>query len=545
MKKTLKFRALAMLMAMSLVLTSCGTTTGSNEDLSNIIVLNNANEPGSLNPALATGTHDSWILIHLFEGLYTKTETGEVQYAGATSAEVSEDGLTWTFYLDENAKWSNGDPVLASDYVYSWLFCLDPNNGAQYSSQLYVIEGAEEYNSNTDETKNEELKANVGVKAIDDYTLEVKLVSPVPYFPDLLTHYTFYPINEKNATEHPDWYTSPENYVSNGPFYLAEWQHKERIKLRKNEYYVNADKVTIDGIDFLMIDDKSTEWQMYQEGELSLVYQPLPSVTDQLMTEGSEELHFYNNLGTYYYIFNTEKVPYNNPKVRQALSMSIDRQVLVDSVLKSGKIPAYTITSRGITMQDGTDFVDYVGPTFTESTPEEAQALLEEGLAEEGMTIDEFEPTILYNTNDTNKKIAEAIQMMWEENLGITVHLENAEFQVCLDRKSTGDYEIASAGWIGDYVDPLTFLETQVTYNDLNQTGYDNPEFDALIEASKNEQDQSKRYEYLKEAEQLLMQDMPLMPIYYYNTALVISPNIEGVVVPVNKMPVVTYATIN
>lgn len=545
MKKLLSIKAVSFVFAALMLFSGC-TTTGESSGLSevtNIITLNNRSEPGSLHPGLARGSHDAWIIDHMFEGLFFKGPNG-IELSGAEAYETSDDGLIWTFNLNPNKRWSNGDVVTAHDYVTAWLFVLDPTSGSRYSSKLYIIRGAEEFNSNTDPSLVEYLREEVAIRAIDDFTFEIELIHPVTYLPDLLTHYTFYPIHTETQLEHPDWFTSPENFISNGGMYLYGWRHREVINLRANPYYIRADEVSIEGIDFLMINDQSTEWQMYQQGEIDLVSSILPSVVAMLIEEDYPNLYISPALNTTYYIINTNVVPLNNTKVRNALALSIDREAITTNITQGGQVPATTLTSHALYTPDGIQYIDFVGQLFEEDF-DLARELLEEGLSEEGMTVEDFSISILYNTSDFNRRVAEAIQIMWIENLGIDVTLENAEFQVTLDRRSRGDFEIARAGWRGDYVDPMTFLEMLVSNSPHNDSGFSNPEYDRLISAAMQETDELLRMEILREAETLLISEMPIIPLFYGTNQIVTRPHITGVFTPVNKLPVVTFARIN
>lgn len=502
-----------------------------------ILNLNNATEPGSLHPAMATGTHDSWIIDNCFVGLYQKTPEGVPEMAMAKEAHTSEDGKTWTFKIRDDIVWSNGDPLTANDFIYNWMFCLDPDNASKYASQLYIIEGAEAYNSGEGSAE------DVGVKALDDYTIEMKLVNPLSYLPDLLTHYTFMPVSQKNAEEHPDWYLSPDNYVTNGPFYMTEWASKDKIVLVKNDKYYDADKVNLDEVHFIMTEDKATEWQLYEEGELDLVYSLLPAVIEQMTEENNPELDIEPDLALYYYMFNQEKKPFNNVKVRKALAMAIDRTVLTEQITKGGQVPAYSITPVEVKMPDGRNYSDVVTPGFTEDV-EEARVLLEEGLAEEGMSVDDFSFELLYNTNDIHKRIAETIQSMWNQNLGVHCTLANAEFQVVLDRRTTGDFDVVRAGWVGDYVDPMTFLELFTSWSDFNEGHYANEDFDNLIKAASQEVDPEKRAQILVEADNLASSELACLPIYFYTKQIAVKPYVTGIFTPINKYPNFRYADI-
>ncbi len=522
--------------------TACGTTGGSavsSEDTEDVKIarLNNSGgEPGTLQPGLAEGTQETWILDHMYKGLYTKTPEGVAEFAIAESADVSEDGRVWTFEL-RDFTWSSGNKGTANDFVESFLFTLDPANAAKHSSNLWIIENGEAF------TKGEASREDVGVRAIDDDTLEITLVSPVSYLPDLLTNTFFYPIDSKNAAEHSDWYMSPDYYSSNGPFTLKSWVPKEEVVIERNENYYNNDLTNLDEIVFSMVLDKTTEWQMYEQGQIDLVYSPLPDVSEKLENEGNPEIENMYDLGTYFTYFNTEVQPFNNVKVRKALSMAIDREAITENILKGGQLPAYTVTPIGVPDEKGNDYVASVGPTFEEDV-EEAKKLLEEGLAEEGMTLEDWSFTFLYNTDETQKKVAEAIQFMWSTNLGVNCTLEGVELKTMLDRKTAGDFDVVRAGWIGDYVDPMTFLELFTSYSEYNNGHWVNEEYDALIKAALYNQDPAERMEQLREAERILMDEMAVMPVYYYAKSVVTKPYLVDVYTPVNKYPNLEFADI-
>ncbi|MED3708494.1 peptide ABC transporter substrate-binding protein [Peribacillus frigoritolerans] len=541
MKKS-KFSVLALLMAIMLMLAACngGSKETSNEkeggsgDSSGLKVLNvnNSSEPGSLHPANAQGTHESWILEHTFEGLTKKTEEGKIVPGSAESWEISEDGLTWTFKLKDGLKWSNGDPLTANDFEYAWKYALKPETAADYAYQLYYLKGGEAYNSKKGKEE------DVGVKATDEHTLVVTLEQPTPYFLDLTSFYTFYPINKKVQEENPKWALDAKTHVSNGPFKLTEWKHKESLKIEKNENYYDKDKIKLDAVNFALIEDENTAWQMYQSGELDLAY-PLPvDIQGQMVNSDDKEFKMGKELAVYYYNFNTEVKPFNNAKVRKALSMAIERQKITENVAQGGQKPAFGVVPPGIPDASG-DFQENTGNLFKEDV-KEAKKLLKEGLAEEGMKeLPEF--SILYNTLDSHKKIAEAVQGMWRDNLGVEVTLENAEFQVKLDREKAGDFEISRAGWVGDYVDPMTFMlwETDGAYNDA---GWSNKEYDNLLKEAKSTMDPKERMDALHKAEKVMIDEMPILPVYFYTKPYMVKSNVTGVYAPINAYPNFIYA---
>ena len=535
----------------AMTLTGCGggssttaSTAGTTEATSGseasstgekIVRIVSGGEPGSLHPALAQGTHESIILDHVYEGLMKRNEKSEIVPGMAESYTMSDDGLTYTFKIREDAKWSNGDAVTAQDFEVAWKYALDPATASDYAYQLYYIEGGQAYNEGTGSAD------AVGVKAIDEKTLEIKLASPTAYFLELCAFYTYYPVNAKLQEEMgSEWSHDGSTFVSNGPFVVTAWNHDESVEVVKNDQYYNKDLVKLDGITFYISEDQNTEWQMYQNGETDININLPQDVLGQLMAENNAELKTEAELSTYFYRFNTTVKPFDNVKVRKALAMAIDRQSLVDEVTQGGQFPAFAMVPEGVNDATG-DFRVNGGDYFKEDI-EEAKKLLAEGLAEEGMDTLEF--TILYNTSEGHKKIAEAIQQMWNENLGVSVTLENTEFQVKLEREHTLDYEVSRAGWIGDYVDPNTFLDMFTSWSSQNDTGWTTEDYDKLITDAASEFDVAKRMEYLHEAEDMLMEAMPILPLYYYTKSWTTKPYLTGVVKAVNRETCFTYADI-
>jgi len=547
------YKTLCLMLVLALALTGCfggqnsteapkestGDTPKAEEKAEpKILRINNSSEPGSLHPGKAQGTHDSWVIEHVMEGLMKNTPNG-VEKGLAKDIQVSEDGLTYTITIRDDAKWTNGDPVTAGDFEVAWKYLLDPATASEYSYQLYYLKGAEEYNTG----KEGATADGVGVKAKDDKTLVVELAKPTPFFTDLLAFYTYLPVNKNVQQSNPNWANEADTYVSNGAFKLVEWKHKESIKVVKNPDYYDAANVKLDEIHFAMIDDENTAWQLYKAGDLDLGY-PLPQdVVAQLSAANDPEFVIGNDFATYYYRFNTTKKPFNNVKVRKALAMAIDRESIVKNVTQGGQQPAFSYTPPGIFDVDGKDFNANVGPQFTEDV-EAAKKLLAEGLKEEGLSA--FPQTVLlYNTSEGHKRIAEAIQEMWRKNLGVEVTLENVEFQVKIDREDKLDYDISRAGWIGDYLDPMTFLDMYTSASQQNDTGWTSKEYDQLINEAQNTSDLAVRSEKFKAAEKMLGEEMPVMPIYFYTAPYTLKPYVTGVYKPANRYPQFHYADLN
>lgn len=543
---------ISMLLIGTLLVTGCGgggtdtskeTDEGTGEGTETgekILRSNNSSEPGSLDPALAQGTHESWILENVFEGLMTFDENGELVEGMAESYELSEDELTYTFTLRDGITWSNGDPVTAEDFEFTWKRALDPELGANYANILYYIEGGEAYNTG------EGSRDDVAVKAVDEKTLEVTLERPTAYFLELTAFYTYFPVNKKVVEENPDWAKKPETHVSNGPFKLVTWDHNAKIILEKSESYYNADKIKLDGIDLDIIEDQNTAWQKYEGGEYDILVDIPTSVVAELQAQNDERLEIGAQVGTYYYNINPEHKPFNNVKVRKALNLALDRETIVKDITQGGQIAAEGVVPYGLEDENGKEFRDGVG-NLIEYNPEEAKTLLEEGLKEEGMTVEEFNSknfVLLYNTSESHKKIAQAAQEMWRSELGIEIDLENVEFQVKLDREQAGDYDISRAGWIGDFMDPMTMLELWWSQSSFNDVKYNNPEYDALLDEAKSTVDQSVRMEAMRKAEKMLVEDMPVIPVYFYTQPYIVKEGVTDIIKVPIRYPVITYADI-
>ncbi|NLB19406.1 MAG: peptide ABC transporter substrate-binding protein [Clostridium sp.] len=506
-----------------------------------VIRTNNSSEPGSLDPALAQGTHESWVLNHIFQGLMDYDEEGKVMPGVADSYELADDSVTYTFKLKEGVKWSNGDPVTAGDFEYSWKRALDPKLAADYAYQLYYLKGGEAFNLGEGSVD------DVGVKAIDETTLEVTLEVPTGYFLELTAFYTYYPVNQKVVEGNPDWAKNAETHVSNGAFKLTEWEHNAKIVIEKNDAFLNADKVNLDAIEFAILEDENTAWQKYDGGEFDFLATLPVAVVNELQTSNSTEITIGGQLGTYYYNLNSTKKPFDNVKVRKGLALTIDREAIVSKITLGGQIPAEGVVPFGMVDDTGEEYRDATG-TLVAYDLEEGKKLFLEGLEESGMTLDQFNAenfVLLYNTNEAHQKIAQAVQEMWRTSLGIAIQLENVEFQVKLDREKAGDYDISRAGWIGDYMDPMTFVDLWYSTSSFNDAKFNNAEYDALVDEAKASVDPKVRFDAMRKAEQILMGEMPVIPVYFYTQPYVQKDYVTGIYKPLINYPVMTYADIN
>ncbi|RBP92197.1 oligopeptide transport system substrate-binding protein [Cytobacillus firmus] len=525
----------SMLLVLSMFLAACsgggdnadggekGGDDGGKSDVPQELRVNINTEPPSLNPGLAEDSTSGTVLRNVLEGLTRINQDGKPEKAMADDIKVSEDGKTYTFTI-RDANWSNGDPVIAKDFEYAWKWALDPANNSTYAYQLYYLEGAEAFNTGKGE------KDAVGVKAIDEKTLEVKLVNPTPYFEELTAFYTYLPVNSKIAEANPEWATDAgENFTTNGPFHLVEWAHSDKIVLEKSETYWDAETVKLDSIEMIMINDPNTELSMFDNGELDWAGAPTGALPTDAMQALKDEGRLVTQpiAGIYNYKFNTTAEPFNNVNIRKAFAHAINRQELIDNILQGEQLPAMAIVPPSMFEENEKGY-------FSDNDVEKAKEYLQKGLEELGYKDASELPavTLSYNTSEAHQKIAQAIQDMWKQNLGVEVTLDNAEWNVFLDNVNQMDYQVARMGWLGDFNDAINFLEM---YRDAdggnNNTGWESKEFQDLLAKSATETDPEARQQLLKDAEAVFMEDMPVAPIYFYTNNWVQAENLKDVAV--------------
>lgn len=493
-------------------------TDGEDDGGEKIFYINNGDEPKSFDPSIGFDSVSWTPLNNLMEGLTRLDENSEPTEGAAESWELSDDGLTYTFTIREDANWSNGDPVVAGDFEYAWKYMLDPETASEAAFLGYFIEGAEEYNAGDGDVE------DVGITAVDDETLEVELKHPTGFFLDLISNPAFFPINQEVAEENDKWHAEADTFVGNGPFKLEEWNHDSDMFMAKNEEYWDADAVKLDGIDWAMIDEDNTSYQMYESGDLDTVSIP-SELSDQLMED--DDIRIEEEGGLEFFRFNVTEEPFTNKKIRQAFGLAINRADIAEFVVKNQVEPAYGYISPGFTAPDGSDFRDE-NEDIVPFDPEKAQELLEEGMEEEGW--DELpKVTLSYNTSDTNKAVAEAIQDMYIEHLDVEVILENLEWQVFSDAQVANELQFSRSSFLNDYDDPINFLESFITDSSMNRTGFSSEEYDALIEDGKYEADEEARWEAMYEAERMLADEMMATPIRYYNDVKLEKEGVEGV----------------
>ena len=517
------FTSLGILVVAPFLISGCGQGIPDvDEGVANgILLFGNGAEPKTLDPQRATGVTENHIISALLEGLisYHPTDDNLPEPGVAESWEANDDASVWTFKLREDALWTNGDPVTAEDFVYSYQRMLNPDFTGEYAQMLFVIRNAEGYNKGRLEDFSE-----VGLKALDERTLRVELIGPTPYFLNMLKHYSWFPVHpatiEANGGpfDMSGAWTLPENFVGNGAFALQEWRPNQYIRATKSDTYWDRDRTRLNEIYFFPIEDDNTEKRMFDAGRLHITG-TVPTNDIPMLKESKPHLiHIDDYMGIYFYRLNVTQAPTDNPLVRKALNYAIDRQAIVDKVSLGDQNPAHAFVPPG--------FKGYPAPEVLSFDPERAR----EYLAEAGYPGGEGFPELylLFNTSEGHRKIAEAVVAMWNENLGINMQLENKEWKVYLDSQTHLDYDISRSGWIGDYMDPITFLEMFTTGNGNNDTGWSSERYDDLISKAFRSTSEEEHFENLHEAESILLEELPVVPLYWYTRIYLMDPRLRA-----------------
>lgn len=528
-----KLLTLMLLLVLSVVLAACGSsddsssksasssdegTTPSTEPKELNLVF--GSEPPSLHPGLASDTTSSTAITNLFEGLMVMKD-GAPEYGVAEKYEISDDLLTYTFTLRDSV-WSNGDPVTAGDFEYAWKWALDPVNASEYASILYPIKGAEAYNL-------EEGSADdIGIEVKDDKTLVVTLEVPTPYFLELTAFKTLSPIHQATQESNESWFTEADTIVSNGAYTLTEWTHNGNMVFSKSDTYWDKDAVKIDTVNVAIVESEASQMNMYDAGEIDYLGTNYGSISldaiDRLKSDGTLNVAEYS--GVYWYKFNVTDKTMSNVNIRKALALGIDRASLIANITKGEQQPALGYVPNSV---DG--FGDDEG-YFKDADFAAAKEYLAKGLEELGLSSPaDLKINISYNTSEAHAAIAQFIQQGWKTELGIDVSLDNAEWQVYLDKLSALDYQIGRLGWIADYNDAYTFLEMyNSAKNGNNDTGWENAKYTELLKQSVVETDPAKRTDIMKQAEAIMIEEMPVAPIYYYTNLYIGQDYLTGMV---------------
>jgi oligopeptide transport system substrate-binding protein len=476
---------------------------GSGDQGADLVILNGA-EPESIDPAVITGQLEGRICYALFEGLLHFDRFGKPQPGIAESWDLSNEGKTYTFHLRATARWSNGDPVTAKDFLLSWKRILLPETASEYAYLLYHVKNAQPFNEGT-------LKdfGSVGLTAVDDRTFRVELEAPVPYFLDLCSFATLLPVHLASVEKYGDDWIKPDKLVNNGPFLLKEWHLNYRIRLQKNPLYWDASHVALNTIDALPIDNSITAYNFYASKVADLILDKgltPPSLIPELKSR--PDFHAAPFLGNYFIRFNVKRKPLDDVRVRQAFAMAIDRERIVQKITQAGEPPAYSFTPPGTAS-------GYQPPKMFGRDVQKARRLL----AEAGYPDGKGFPTVtyLYDSKKLNEDIAVEIQNMLSDALGVHIELQKQEWKVYLNSLSRLDYDFARSSWVGDYNDPNTFIDCFVSGGGNNRTGWSSKEYDDLVAAAALEADSAKRSQIFQQAEEILLnQGTPICPLYYY-----------------------------
>lgn len=517
--KKIGILSFVLLFVVATSLTGCSTGAEKKESIEKVLNLNLSGEPSSLDPAKAFDEGSLSVTNALFEGLMRLDENHEPAPAVAKEVQISEDGLTYTFILNKT-KWSNGEELTAHDFEYAWKRVLDPKTAAEPAFLMYFIQGAEEYNTGKGSAD------QVAVKAVDDSTLEVKLNRPTPSFLQLTAYPTYFPVNKKAAEQNPNLFSEASSYISNGAFKMDEWKHDAEVKLVKNENYHNNQVVKLDGIHFSMVNDSKTVYQLFKTKKLDVVGKAaIPSDLLPAMIK-SGEVKPTDGSGLSFFRFNVNKEPFTNQKIRKAFALAVDRKVIVEQIIAGGEEPAYGYVAPSAP----NNFREKAGDLIKDAQYEEAKKLLAEGMKEEGWS--KLPPvTLLYsNSTDKNKTLAEAIQEMYRKHLGVEITLQAKESKVYFQDQRSKNYLMTTSSFLADYNDAYNYLESFQTDHSMNRTNWSNKKYDELLQKAASTANAEERDQYLMEAEKILMEEAPIFPLYFYNSAAIEQPGVSGIV---------------
>lgn len=539
MKKTAL--VLAAVLASSVVLTACGGSGKSGAQNNNTqgteaagttaggldLAVQIGPDPETIDPALYSSMDGANMILHAFETLMTVDEKNNIIPGQAEKFDVSDDGLTYTFHLREGLKWSDGSDLTADDFVYSFKHLADPMTAAPYAADmLSMVKGYEDAaKGNLD---------SLGVSAPDPKTFVVELSAPCVYFDKIVTHASMVPVKKDVVEAKGDqWSLSPDSYISNGPLKMIEWVPGSHITFAKNENYWNADKVTVNTIKFVLMEDSNAAYSAYRTGEIQMIRdvptEEIPSL------KGNPEFHIEPRMATSYTIFNTQKAPFDNVKVRRALSLAVDRAYIANTLMMETASPAANFVGPGISdKEDGSSFEEETrklngGDFFDIENHEEDVKKAKALLAEAGYPNGDGFPVIEYMTNDAgyNKAVAEYLQNAWSE-LGVKMDIKIVEWSTFTPTRRAGDFQICRGGWVYDYDDPSNMLNVLSSESGNNDGKYNNPEFDAALNQARDTADKAEHYEKLHLAEKIIMEDAAVSPLVYANDYYMQNTDIKG-----------------
>lgn len=483
------------------------------------IVINNGSEVATLDPQKAEGVPESNVMRNLLEGLVETDNNGQL-VPGVAQQWQSKEGRIWTFTLRDNARWSNGQPVTAQDFVYSWQRLADPKTASPYASYLQAAHVA-----NVDAIlSGKAAPAELGVKALDDRHLQVTLSEPVPYFVAMLAHSAMKPVYRPAIEQWGEQWTQPQHYVGNGAFTLAEWVVNEKIVVKRNpQYWDNAHTVMEEGV-FLPLSSENSDINRYRSGGTDMTNSVVPpEMFKKLQQDLGDEVKISPLLCTFYYEINNKKAPFDDARVRAALKLTLDRDIIAQKIMGQGQIPAYGLTppfTHGITLSP---------PAWAQQTQSERNASAKQLLADAGFNQQNpLRFTLLYNTSEQNKRQAIAAASMWQKNLGAVVTLQNQEWKTLLETRHQAQYDVVRATWCADYNEPSTFLNMLLSGSSINTAFYHSPAFDQLMQQTLTSADEAKRASLYQQAEAQLDKDSPIVPVYYRVSVRLVKPWVGG-----------------
>ncbi|BCR29315.1 peptide ABC transporter substrate-binding protein [Aeromonas caviae] len=518
MKKSLIAGAVAALLTLPVLAAQVPEGTQLLPATQQVFVRNIGTEPASIDPQMVEESAGSDVVNDLFEGLYTLDGNGKLQAAGALGYELDATGTVYTFKLRPDAKWSNGEPVTAADYVYGWQRAADPKNASNYA---WFIELTGVANA-SDVVQGKQSPDALGIKALDDYTLQITLKNPVPFFLKTLSHYTTFPAPKATIEKFGHEWVKPANIVSNGAFALKEWTPNERLIAERNPHYWDNEHTVLNKVIYLEIVSDTAAYNRYRASELHYTTYPLEQY-QQIKRQSPEELVSAPMLATYYYVFNTQRKPFDDVRVRKALSLAIDRDTITEKILGQGQLSAFSLTPPSV---DGFELKRPASELMSkEERIKQAKALLgEAGYGpDKPLTVD-----ILYNTNEGHKKIALAISSMWKHNLGVKAELNNMEWKTMVSALNEGDFGVSRYSWNGDYNDASTFLDIMTSSSSANSGKWFNKEYDALLTKAHDAKDPAERNRLYQQAEVLIDEEAPIAPVYFYVKSRLLKPNVKG-----------------
>lgn len=511
----------ASLLAMSVIASSAnaavvpeGTALAPAQEL----VRNNGSEPATLDPHKVESDVEFNIINDTFDGLVAVRKDGTIEPRLAERWENKADNV-WVFHLRPGITWSDGEPITAEDVVWSWRRLVSPDIGSPYASYLgnmHIVNAAEI-------AEGKKSPDTLGVKALDDQTVEITLTQPTAAFLNMLAHPTLVPIDKTAVERFGDRWTRPEHFVSSGAYRVTEWKVNERIVGERNKRYWDDAHTVINKVTWLAVTSQTADVNRYKAGEIDITYTIPLNQYAQLKKTLSDEVHTEPQLATYYYEFNTTKAPFNDPRVRRALNMGLDKDIIAEKVLGQGQRPAWVVSQPeigGITLKNP----DYAAWPREKRLSEAKRLLSEAGFTEaHPLTF-----RLLYNTLESHQRIAIAASSMWKKNLGVVATLQNQEWKTMLDTMHTGNFDVVRYAWIADYDDASTFLNNFRTGNSENTAKYSNPAYDEALANAAKAPDSAQRGHYYQQAEDILSEDVPAIPVYHYVRSQLVKPYVGG-----------------